>query len=133
MVNSINKFTLSKAERMHSVKEIQEIFKTGSSSFTYPFKYYYSIKENECPITEVLISIPKKKVRFAVDRNKLKRFTRDSFRHHKHKLTPKLKTRQMKLSLALVFVGDKQTSHQKIEQAITKIFSALDEKIGIEE
>lgn len=78
------KFGFSKAERLTGKKKIEELFQHGSSFFLHPFlvKFLHTKEENR-----VLISVPKKKFKRAVDRNRLKRMIREAYRLNKHLLS----------------------------------------------
>jgi len=73
-----------KAERLHSRKLIERLFKEGDFFFKYPFKVFYfeTEKEKIAPVG-ILISVSKKNFKKAVDRNKIKRLIRESYRKNK--------------------------------------------------
>ncbi len=76
------KFGFSKAERLTGKKKIEELFKHGSSFFLHPLlvKFHHTDEE----LHRVLISVPKKKIKRAVDRNLIKRRIREAYRLNKH-------------------------------------------------
>lgn len=84
--DKIVKFTFKKPERLSSKKEIQELFKNGSSFYLYPFKVV-TLPNVESKVHQVLFSVPKRIFKHAVDRNLLKRRMREAYRLHKHLLT----------------------------------------------
>lgn len=72
-----------KSERLCSIKDIEELFSKGSSTFLYPFKILYLHCDNKPPYPQVLFSVPKKNFRKAVDRNRIKRQLKEIYRQNK--------------------------------------------------
>ena len=103
--------SFSKNERMSSKKEIDETFKNGITFSQYPFLVKY-IDGKGGTISRVLFSIPKKKVRKAVDRNTIRRRMREAYRLHKQILL------QAKNNYAIVFmyISDKILPFALIEE-----------------
>ncbi len=75
-------FGFPKAERLCGKKKIEELFTNGSSFFLHPFLVKY------LPVPmgphRLLITVPKKKFKRAVDRNRIKRLIREAYRLNKH-------------------------------------------------
>ena len=74
-------FGFPKAEKLTGKKKIEELFKDGSSFFLHPFILKYNAVA-EGP-HRILISVPKKKHKRAVDRNLIKRRIREAYRLNK--------------------------------------------------
>lgn len=75
-------FKLPKAERLTGKKKIEELFRYGSSIFLHPFLFKFIATEED--IHRMLIAVPKKKMKRAVDRNLIKRRVREAYRLNKH-------------------------------------------------
>lgn len=73
-----------KSERIVSQKLIDELFTSGQShSLTaFPLRAVYMVKHH-AQATQILISVPKRQLRHAVDRNRVKRQLREAYRHQK--------------------------------------------------
>lgn len=83
----MGKFTFGKAERLKKEKVIQELFNEGSSFYLFPFKVFYRPHPDpEYPFNQVLVSVSKKNFKRAVDRNRIKRLTREAYRLQKYLL-----------------------------------------------
>ena len=85
--NIVSKFTFKKSERLSSKKYIKELFDNGSSFYIYPFKMM--VLANSGPDinhNQILITVPKRIFKRAVDRNKIKRLIREAYRLNKHQL-----------------------------------------------
>ncbi|MEN6618456.1 MAG: ribonuclease P protein component [Rikenellaceae bacterium] len=83
MENTSNRFV--KTERLSSKTQIQQIFDKGSVLFLHPLKIYYQL--NEDSFCRVLITVPKRLYKKAVDRNLLKRRIREAYRLNKEQLS----------------------------------------------
>ena len=84
--SGIAKNTFPKKERLSGKKEIQELFDKGSSFYLHPFLIKYAGEAPEGSFPKVLISVPKKKFKRAVDRNRIKRQLKEVYRLHKQQL-----------------------------------------------
>lgn len=84
----MRQFTFPKKERLSKEKDIQELFKKGSSFYLFPFKILFLPQITEEAPNQVLISVSKKNFKSAPDRNLIKRRIRESYRLNKHILPP---------------------------------------------
>ena len=85
--------TLPKVERLNSRILIEKLFTGGSKSLpAFPLRIVYMPVEGEnLPIATILISVPKKRFKRAVKRNRVKRQIREAYRKHKQILIDPLK------------------------------------------
>lgn len=79
------KFSLKKFEILRSKRIINEVFEQGSSFFDHPLKIF-SLLSDQVNHHQVLITVPKKNFKNAVQRNKVKRIIREAYRLNKHLL-----------------------------------------------
>lgn len=122
-MNSRN--TFRKTERLKSQKKIDELFKSGSSFLLYPLKVVFVLeKETENPV-QVLFSVPKKRIKLAVERNKIRRKILEAYRLKKHPLLYFCSEKKISLTVAFVFSGEKEftflTAKEKMEMALNKL------------
>jgi ribonuclease P protein component len=77
-------YSFPKEERLRHKKLITRLFGQGSSFLVYPYRIVHLLAP-EVPLqpVQVLISIPKKHFKRAVDRNRLKRQTKEIYRLNK--------------------------------------------------
>ena len=78
--------TFKKEERPSSEKYIKELFEKGSSFYLHPFKVITLVHPNQSGLNQILISVPARNFKRAVDRNLIKRRIREAYRLHKHEL-----------------------------------------------
>jgi ribonuclease P protein component len=76
--------TFKKEEKLSSEKWIKELFEKGSSFYLHPFKVITLAHPNPTCPNQVLISVPARTFKRAVDRNVVKRRMREAYRLHKH-------------------------------------------------
>jgi ribonuclease P protein component len=75
------KNTFAKSEKLCSKKVIEELFKTSSSVFLYPFKLAYLTREEvSTELPKVLVTASKRNFKKAHQRNKVKRKIKEAYR-----------------------------------------------------
>ncbi|MFK7951905.1 MAG: ribonuclease P protein component [Ekhidna sp.] len=77
------KYTFPKAEKLTGKKRIEELFKRGSSFYLKDIGVRYKKPKDDDRYHRVLITVPKKNFKRAVDRNLLKRRIREAYRLNK--------------------------------------------------
>ena len=96
-----------KTERITDHSLIQELlkfqnsFKSGSFSISYILEYKTKTNKNE-----IFISVPKKKIKNAADRNRIKRLIRESYRIQKS-IINKIISNNKSLAFLLVYSSNK--------------------------
>jgi ribonuclease P protein component len=123
--------TFKKAERLHGKKQIDALFNNGDSFFVYPFKVIYLIEEFEDKkLPQVLISVSRKNFKRAVDRNRIKRLTREAYRKNKVLITNTASDRCISISLGLIYTAKTILSYAEIEKKIILLLQRLSEQDG---
>lgn len=119
--------TLTKTERLHEKKLIQQLFKEGSSFFKHPFKVIFlPVDKGNGPRARVLVSVSKRNFKKAVDRNRIKRLIRETYRQHKHLLSPEYATPKDEcLLIGFIYTGKNLPDYQEVEQKIMLILQEL--------
>lgn len=77
---------LKKYERLKSKQELAEVFKKGAALYAEGLKIIYLQRSVDKKHTQIGISVPKKFIRKAVERNLIKRRIRNAYRINKHLL-----------------------------------------------
>ncbi len=78
----LSKYSFSKQEKLTGKKKIEGLFKRGSSFYLKDFQVRHLVSEEIGP-NQILISVPKRNFKRAVDRNLLKRRIREAYRLNK--------------------------------------------------
>lgn len=125
----MNKF--NKEERLCSKKSLDLLFKNGSSFLLYPFRItFLFVDEPHKYPTQVVINVAKKRYKHAVDRNLIKRRTREAYRLHKEAhLYTALANRDDLLLLSLQFVGKEKYEFAFFEKKLITAFKKLTTQI----
>lgn len=123
---------LKKRERMVSQKLIDTLFGGGCSQSmaAFPLRAVYIKKERaqgEAPV-QMLVSVPKKRFKYAVDRNRVKRQVREAFRQHKELLYEAL-TEHEQLLLAFIWLSDEHRSSRDVESRVVGLMQRVAEKL----
>ena len=117
------KQTFRKSERLHSKKDIQELFQKGSSFYLYPFKVLFLVSEEDTR-HQVLVSVSKRKFKRAVDRNLIKRRIKEAYRLNKHQLHSEALT-QPSMRIAYIYTGKDIPEFQFLENRLRKTLKRL--------
>lgn len=114
------RYSLSKSERLSSLKAIERLFQEGSSISKYPIRLVWmkmnQTEDHDSPV-QVMFSASKKKYPRAVDRNRIKRLLREGYRLYKPTLYSLLPADQT-FHLALIYIGNEIQSMELIQKKI---------------
>ena len=132
-------FTLEKAERLKSRKQIEHLFDKGKSFVVSPFRVYF-IVSSELPVQrgesglKFGTGVSTKNFKKAVDRNRIKRLTREAWRLQKNEISKMAKEAQRQLNVFFIYTGkelpDFTTVKNKVAIALKKLADKIDENIS---
>ena len=139
MLSVKKQLTLGKDERLKSRKQIENLFDKGKSFVVAPFRVYF-IVNSELPIPKgesglkFGTGVSAKNFKKAVDRNRIKRLTREAWRLQKNEIREKVKESQRQLNVFLIYTGrelpDFRTVKDKVAIALKKLADKIDENIS---
>jgi ribonuclease P protein component len=108
MIPALKRNGLSSLERIRSRRLFDAMFSSGKSLKSFPVRMMWMETPviNAVPV-RMAVSVPKRWMHDAVDRNRMKRLVRESYRINKHTLSELLS--QKEKSLALLFIVQSKT------------------------
>jgi ribonuclease P protein component len=125
-MNEEERFRLTKEERVTGERRIETLFAQGDSFMAYPFRVVYleTAHLQSMPLS-VLISIPKKRLKAAVDRNRMKRLFREAYRLNKHQLIVAMLPLTGHIEVAFIYVKDELSDFVTVEKGVRKALREL--------
>ena len=115
-------FTLPKSEKLHSFGAIRRLFTEGRGGFIYPLRYVVYAEAADEMEAEILFSTPKKFLKRANKRNKIRRRMREAYRLNKQMLAG---SEPRHLQVALIYSSKESLDYKTIENATQKILEKL--------
>ncbi len=129
-------YTLGKNERLKSRKQIELLFSEGKKFVVAPFRIFYLFENS--PVTnnsqtslQFGVGVSSKHFKKAVDRNRIKRLTREVYRLQKNDLKQKLKLNGGQLNLFVIYTSKEMPDYNlvkdKLALALKKLETLIDE------
>ncbi|MBM3401509.1 MAG: ribonuclease P protein component [Bacteroidetes bacterium] len=120
-------YRFKKEERLCNLKLIDKLFTNGSSFLVYPFRISWLIEgSNQEVPAQILISVPKKRFKRAVDRNLIKRRIREIYRLNKSEhLIPFLSKESTTLLLGITYIGNEIADYSFLEKKFKDALNRL--------
>ena len=116
--------TFTKSERLCSFNEINSLVKDGAALFLYPFRAVYQTKEGST--NQILVSVPKRNFKRAVQRNLLKRRIRESYRNNKELLVT---AENQCVNVMFVYVGKEILEYRYIETKLKDVLGKISKAV----
>ncbi len=117
--------TFSKNERLRGQLRVQEVATTGRSVHDAPFKIIGKIMAlpTSAP-AQIAFAVPKRNLKLAVDRNRMKRLMREAYRKNKQAWYERLRAGGVQCAWLIVFNGRAPITltetHLKISRALDR-------------
>jgi len=120
-------FTFNKQEKLKSKKLIERLFAEGKSVSSYPLKLLYLKVEHKGEhLLQAGVSVPKRKVKSAVLRNRIKRLLREAYRKQKHIIYENC---QDKYIFMFLYIDENEQNYVFIEEKMTNLLQKFLNKI----
>lgn len=124
-------FRFRKAERITSLKDIEHLFERGCSS-SVNVSPLLAVWQQRPAVTadgrrsvKVLVSVAKKRLRHAVDRNRAKRQIREAYRLHREQLDRVVADSGKELLIAFVWQSDTLEPTERVSEAMRRILAFI--------
>ena len=113
------RFTLGREEKLKSKKAIELLFAEGSRVKVYPLQLVFLKNEHysESPI-KVGFSVPKRSVKLAVNRNRIKRMMREVYRKNQQLYSENINEKYI---FMFIYMAKDELKLDDLEQSIKKI------------
>jgi ribonuclease P protein component len=120
-------YTLGKEERLKSKLTIQGLLENGRTASSFPLKIYWDISPDRFQKypARVAISVPKRKIKKAVDRNLMKRRIRESYRMNKDLIYDPLREKGIKIVMIVMYLSDEFVSYDNLNTGLRELLSKL--------
>ncbi|WP_288965193.1 ribonuclease P protein component [uncultured Porphyromonas sp.] len=125
----MKEYGLTKSERLYLREEIRQLFESRSRFVCYPYRVVWRLEEPSEEPLKVLISVPKRLIRHAVDRNTIKRRTREAWRLQKGPLRALAAEQEATLLVGLLYIGDHVSRSERLSSAVSKSIARLCEEV----
>jgi len=116
-------FTLAKNERLKSRKMIDQLFSTGQRFALSPFKVFFAFTNDVA--VQAGVGVSSRHFKKAVDRNKIKRMTRESYRLQKLMLQEQLNQQHTGLKLFILYTGKEIPEYAQVHSKLGVILKQL--------
>lgn len=124
----MGEFRLYKSEKLCSKLEIERLYAQGTSMIAYPLRAVWLAVpsgEGKHPVAaRFLISIPKKRVRHAVDRVLLRRRTREAYRLNRKLLAP-VAAQGITVLIGFNWLAKHEKDYSSIERSMQELLSKI--------
>ena len=115
---------MGKSERLKSRKQIDQIFETGKKITLFPFRLLYRVEQGTGNV-KAGFTVSSKNFPRAVDRNRIKRLSRETYRLQKKDLETVVLTNDYGLHLFFIYTGREMVSYKEISEPLKKLLDKL--------
>jgi ribonuclease P protein component len=136
-------YTLGRQERLKSHKLIEQLFNGGKGFSVSPFRVYYLLDKTAAagiaagdgsktaPSVQCGFGVSSRQFKKAVDRNRVKRVTREAWRLQKQVLETRMEAGTERLAVFLIYTGKElpafNTVKEKLAVILNKLIAVIDE------
>lgn len=122
------KFTLNKKEKLKSQKLIESLFNEGQSVMAYPLRLVYKNAHfDDGILIKTGMSVSKRQFKKAVDRNRIKRLLRESYRLNKLQYFNNIST---PYAFMILYIGKEKPTFLEVETKMNLLFEKFLSKVS---
>lgn len=104
---------------------MDKLFASGKSFKEYPLRVVHLQVDPMDVNAKALISVPKKRFKRAVDRNKIKRLIRETYRLNKNELHENWQRDTKYFALAFVYIGNEIPVYSELNETMKRVLHKL--------
>jgi ribonuclease P protein component len=125
------RYTLGKEEKLKSNILIEQLFAQGKHVKSFPLRLiYFKVSHNSAFPIKVGFSVPKRHVKLAVNRNRIKRLMREVYRKNKYSFSENIDEQYV---FMFVYMANEEINYLNLELAFQKISTKFSAKIKEDE
>ena len=119
-----------KCEHLCLKKDIETLFSAGSRAITiFPLRAVFRVVPREGgPQAQVLVSVAKRRLRHAVDRNRAKRQLREAYRLNKQLIADVLRDDE-RLHVGLIWLSERPVTSQRVHEKMVVVLHRVAERL----
>lgn len=119
-------FRLTKDDRLRGRTAINTLFDKGTSLMAFPLRAMVRIYDDDTPRARMMVSVPKKRIRHAVGRVRLRRLVREAYRLARHSLLDDaMQASRQSVDIAFIYldnnIADFKTVQARVEQLLNRL------------
>jgi ribonuclease P protein component len=114
------KFSLGVDKKLKSQKKIERLFTEGKRFQKFPLRAVFFYEPSDKTEFQIAVSVPKKLLKKASDRNLIKRRMREAFRLNQHRLNF-----PFKLEVMFIYTTSEILEFSKIEKSMIVLIDSL--------
>lgn len=119
-------YTLGKNRKLCGEERINLLFESGSSLMAYPFRIVWKlIPDSQSRGMLFVLAVPKKKIKHAVDRNRIKRLSRECIRLCGQTFHEYLLENNLTVEVAFVWIPSEVLTFEKIQKRMLDVFPKI--------
>lgn len=124
-------FTLGKNERLKSRKSIEQLFSEGKKIIVAPYRVLYATSTPvNTPTLLFTTGVSSKHFKKAVDRNRIKRLTREAWRLQKNELQKKIVSTSIQLNVFFIYTGRELPEYEEVFKKVGMALNKLEKIIA---
>jgi ribonuclease P protein component len=119
-------YSFPKQEKVISLKIIEALYYKGNFSvFAFPFKVSMVFIAEQQANCQVLITVPKRNFKKAVDRNRIKRQIREIYRLNKHLLFNNIALQSKQIAISIAYISKTELDYKQAENSFQKVINLI--------
>jgi len=120
---------LAKSERLKLKNDILQLFEAGKSLHKFPLTLrFLQIETDRTEPVLFSVSVPKRKIKRAVDRNRIKRKIREFYRLNNHGFKSACKNQSLFFNLMFIYASDDPSQIDLAERSLIELLNKLTKK-----
>lgn len=118
--------TFGKEEHLTSQRHISVLQKDGNFFYNFPLRIkWIEVPDNDNIVIKILPTVPKRNFKKAIERNRIKRLIRESYRLQKEIILSVAKQKNKSIIIMFFFTGKKIVTFKEMESKIGVILQHI--------